>query len=80
MKIKITFKDPDGAYDAISDLVKDQLRNIEGITDDERETMQESRREGMNELLSKWIEYSEYITIEFDTEAGTAVVCPISNN
>ena len=80
MKIKITFKDPDGVYDAITDAVKDQLRNIEGITEDERETMEESRREGMNELLSKWIEYSEYITIEFDTEAGTAVVCPISNN
>lgn len=80
MKIKITFKDPDGVYDRISDVVIDQLRNIEGITDDERETMEESRREGMNELLSKWIEYSEYITIEFDTEAGTAVVCPISNN
>ena len=80
MKIKITFKDPDGVYDRISDVVIDQLRNIEGITDDERETMEESRREGMNELLSKWIEYSEYITIEFDAEAGTAVVCPISNN
>lgn len=78
MKIKIQLKDPDGVYDAITDAVKDQLDKIEGITDDERETMQESRREGMNELLSKWIEYSEYITIEFDTEAGTAVVCPLS--
>lgn len=28
------------------------------------------------EFVSKWVKYGEYITVEFDTDAGTAVVVP----
>ena len=74
MKINITLKDPDGFHDSIGDAIKDSLRTIEGLTDDEKEALEETRREEVNELLSKWVEYSEYVTIEFDTDAMTATV------
>jgi len=75
MKFKIQMKDPDGVYDAITDAMKDTLRSIEGITDDERESLEESRREKIEAAVGKWFEYNEYVTIEIDTDAGTATVC-----
>lgn len=74
MKIHITLKDPDGVYEAVNSAVKTQLATVKGIDEDEREELEESRIEGLNEQLSKWIEYQEYIRLEFDTEAGTATV------
>ena len=78
MKIKITVKDPDGVYDSINATVKNSVASIAGLDDDEREEMEESRAESVGEKLSKWIEYGEYITVEFDTETGTAIVVPVS--
>jgi hypothetical protein len=34
-------------------------------------------KEPMQEFASRWVKYGEYITIEFDTEAGTATVVPV---
>ena len=78
MKIKITVKDPDGVYDSINATVKNSVALIAGLDDDEREEMEESRAESVGEKLSKWIEYGEYITVEFDTETETAIVVPVS--
>ncbi len=75
MKIKIQMKDPDGVYDAVTDAIKDTLRSIQGISDDEREKLEESRREEANEAIFKWIDYGEYVTIEIDTDNMTATVC-----
>jgi hypothetical protein len=77
MKIKITLKDPDGFYDAIGDAIQDSISQIEGLTDDEKEALEETRRDEMNEILSEWVEYNEYVTIEFDTDAKTATVIPL---
>lgn len=74
MKITITLKDPDGVIDSINDCLKDEVRSIEGLSDDEKEDLIETRREEVNEKLSKFIEYGEYVTIEFDTELLTARV------
>ena len=74
MKIRITLKDPDGFYDAIGDAIKDSIRPIEGLSDDEKDALEETRREEVNESLSDWVEYNEYVTIEFDTEEQTATV------
>jgi hypothetical protein len=77
MKIKITVKDPDGVYESINEAVKKSVASIEGLEDFEREEMEESRTESVGEKLSKWIEYGEYITVEFDTETGEATVIPV---
>jgi len=69
MIIRVTFKDPDAVYDALYEVAKEQCENKDGI---------HSKIGELDEQLSKWIELSEYITIEFDTEAGTATVVPKS--
>ena len=75
MKIKITMHDPDGVYDSVTDAVEASLAGVVGISDDEREELEETRRRETNATISKWIEYGEYLTIEIDTDAMTATVC-----
>ena len=67
MKFRVTFKTPS----AIADVVKR-----------ESSTHSESEVEGLNyaaemyAATAKFVSYGECITIEFDTETGTAVVVP----
>lgn len=75
MKFKITMKHADGVYDSVTDAVTESLAAIEGISDDERETLEETRREEVNEVIGKWFECGEYLTIKIDTDAMTATVC-----
>jgi hypothetical protein len=74
MKINVMLKDPDGFSDAIDDAVRESLATIED--EDEREALKEVRREKVQTFLNRWVEYSEYVSIEFDMDAGTASVVP----
>jgi hypothetical protein len=74
MKFTVMFKDPDGVYDSLDHAAKELAATVEGIDDDEREALSETRREKIGQFVSRWITYGEYITIEFDTEAKTAIV------
>lgn len=77
MKFKVTMKDPDTLHDAIRDAIKKDLKEY-GVTDkDEQEALQEIRAEKIGKLTSKWFEYGEYLTVEIDTDAGTATVCEV---
>ena len=76
MKFRITMKDPDGPYDGINDAAKEMVDAIKGIEPDERESIQEARYNTLSNFAGQWLEYGEYITVEFDTDAGTATVCP----
>lgn len=78
MKIKIQFKDPDAPYDAIRESAKEQIAAIKGISEDEAESLIDKRHDQIEENLKKWIAFGEYITIEFDTEAKTAIVVPVN--
>lgn len=78
MKFQIQLKDPDGFYDAKQDAAKASAASVEGLTDEVREELEESRSESLGEFLAKWVEYGEYIKIEFDTDAKTATVVPRS--
>ncbi len=44
------------------------------FTDAEREPIAESRVDMLRDFAGRWMSYGEYITVEFDTEAGTATV------
>jgi len=44
--------------------------------DEDRERLTEYWTKFYKESLSKWVKYGEYVTIEFDTLAGTATVVP----
>jgi len=74
MKLQITLKDPDGFYEAIREAAEKQVAEIKGISEDEAETLIENRHESIAEYLKRWVEYGEYITIEFDLENSTATV------
>lgn len=72
--LRITFKDPDGVYDAIYEYVSKGLSHIKEISEEEKEKLRILRIETITKKLETFIKYSEYITIEFDLEAGTAKV------
>lgn len=77
MKFKITMKDPDGFYDAIQEAAEEWAKEITAIDEDERESIVESRKEKLQEITKEWFEYSEYLTVEIDTETQSiAVVKP----
>jgi hypothetical protein len=77
MKIRMQLKDPDGVSDSIQEAVEKSVA-ASGITDeDEREALFEARTEKAGKAIGKWVEYGEYLTVEFDTDAGTATVVPL---
>jgi hypothetical protein len=40
----------------------------------------ESSRAEAKELMDQFVKWDEYVTIEFDTEQGTATVCKVKRN
>ena len=66
MKFRITFKSPD----AVSDSIEEAIEAFEPMEDNL------VTKEDIEYFVSKWVTHSEYITIEFDTEAKTAIVIP----
>jgi hypothetical protein len=65
MKVSVTFKTPDAVADAL-----DRELNIKGLNDYEAEELLEQYQE----KFEKWVKYGEYVTIDFDLDAGTASV------
>jgi hypothetical protein len=76
MKFKITMKDPDGFGDSLQDAAKEMAEQVTGVDEEEREALIEYKQEKLSEICKKWFEYSEYLTVEIDTEAETCVVVP----
>lgn len=77
MKVIITFKTPDATHHAIERALE-YNEELEAIEDEEERSWKKEELEAsLDEALSKWIRYSEYIDIEIDTEAGTATVLPV---
>lgn len=79
MKIQIQMKDPDGPYEAIREAVKTELNPMVQsgeLTEDEADSLIERRGSELSQKCSKWLKYGEYLTVEIDTDAGTAVVLP----
>ena len=73
MKISVTLKDPDGFCESVEEDVKASLSDL-GLDASEVDALVEKRTENVWKQLEKWVEYQEYITIEFDLKAGTATV------
>lgn len=75
MKFTVSIKDPDVFADAVQEAVTSEVKAL-GLDDDEAEAVIERRTEKVNDILERWVEYGEYIRVEFDTEAKTATVVP----
>jgi len=66
-KITVMFKTPDTITEAIEE-------SISHITD---EDAKEEARQDIAKKLSKFVKWSEFITIEFNLDSNTATVQPI---
>jgi len=76
MKIRLFLKDSDGVYDSINDAIEKSLEGVDGLSKSERESLMSDRREALD--LSEWVQWGQYVTVEIDTDAGTARVGPAS--
>jgi hypothetical protein len=72
MIFRVTMKDPDTLHDAVVDAVRDIPLN--DLDAEEAEFVREKRAEKIEDLCGRWFEYGEYLTVEIDTKAGTAIV------
>lgn len=72
MKFRVQFKDPDVVHDAAVEAAEAGMP--EGLSEEEKEQLLDARAEKLTDFASTWVKYGEYITVEFDTEAGTATV------
>ena len=66
MKIQVTFKTPD----VVDYAIRCAVENMEVNDPYERE----DKSIEISDILSKWVNFDEYITVEFDTEEKTAIV------
>ncbi len=67
MTFQVTFKTPDAVLDAVSEAVSREYPDLP----DEEWT---EKRDEILRVTDRFTRYGEYVTIEFDTEAGTATV------
>ena len=82
MKIRVSLKDPDSMPDAVSDAVYAEVkRQTAGLSDEERRELANARKCGVqSEITKRWMPYSEYLLVEFDTETWEARVLPAKNH
>ncbi len=73
MKFQVTMKDPDALDDAIREAAQESVANLT-LDLDEREAVEERRREKAAEQCRKWFQHGEYLRVEVDTDAGTCTV------
>lgn len=77
MKLQVTMKDPDTLIDALNDKKHDLAKMLmaeKGLTKAGAEAEAEALMERMEEFVSAFFEWGEYLTVVFDDEAKTATV------
>jgi hypothetical protein len=73
MRFTLTFKDPDGPSECLREAVTESIPFT--ITDPEEiDQLIDSRLEDLREFIEPWVQWGEYVSIEFDTETKTAKV------
>lgn len=76
-KIRVTMKDPDCLHDALREAATERVeRELPSLSEDARNAAAEVTFEEMNKACAKWFRCGEHLTVEIDTDAGTAVVVP----
>lgn len=83
MKLRIHFKSPDAVYYAVAEAVV----NLEPTTPNELEELEQCdgdfgvwrswRAQQLTDALEQWVLHGEVVTVEFDTESGTATVVEV---
>lgn len=75
MKVRVHLKDPDGFGDAVREAaMAEAVRISPGADQEQRDALAEIIEGRAWEALKRWVEYREYLAVEFDLGAMTAVV------
>lgn len=78
MKFRITMKNPDCVSDAIDAAVENEIEGLKSfgkpLNEDDLNDFRDNHKEKLETFLEQWVEYGEYITVEFDADKNTAVV------
>lgn len=75
MKFKITLKDSYGVQASLRDASEQWADKVTGLeTEEHDDIVRAIRRAKLEQIIGKWFKYSEYVTLEIDTAAGTCVV------
>ena len=79
MKMFVTFKDPDQLYEALEDkkreITKELMTNF-GLSRSGAEAEADERLKAFDQLIKKYFPYSEYLTVELDSETQSIRVVP----
>jgi hypothetical protein len=75
VKFRVTMKNPDSLFVSAQEAAVESVRPL-GLGEHEAEYLADKRREEYEKFAGKWMKWGEYLTVEFDTEAGTATVVP----
>lgn len=74
MIIRVTLKDPDTMSDSVTEAYRELPKPIE-LTDVEWYEVRSKRIEAATaQITDTWMEYGEYLTVDFDLEKMTATV------
>lgn len=74
MKFTVTMKDPDGPYESIDDAVEQLMKEQPPGEFDDADAIRKQRRRKLDSFTAKWLQYGEYVTLEFDTDTNTCTV------
>jgi hypothetical protein len=72
VKLRLVFKTPG----VVEDAIEQEMSYQEAHSDDNVEG-QDCLRDLIESCVSKFVRCGEYITVEIDTETGTATVIPV---
>lgn len=75
MIVRVTLKAPDCLYEGVRRAIQKQL-GLVGGDHDERVSIAEWHERLEEQISIKWMRSGEYLTVDFDIEAGTATVVP----
>lgn len=69
--IRIHLKDPDGFSNAIQEAVEESLTSF---PKEEQDVLGDIRKEKLEQELKPWVEYGEYVVLEFNRTNKTLTV------
>lgn len=81
MKIKLHLKDPDGVGHSVMNALNEEDNSLEfrGVKTlsicESRE--RDAKYERIRKAIEPWVQYGEYVTIEIDSDTGTARVLEV---
>lgn len=80
-KFRVTLKDPDGVSESIREQAEEiaaEAKKNPAVAEFADGDWANSIQSAIGEKIAKWVEYGEYVVIEFDTDAGTATVVEVT--